>query len=217
MHGVVFPLAQGFSTPRKAGSLQLGPPLRLIPSSQKCHKLRQLLGEFSGIPLQVKLLRQRKWFSQPALAANSSSLLSFMVAYICFTIALVILRDALLWRACLLITHSHMFISSSSLAFFLPPPGSLALLLSSSYRCWSSLSLTLLWSTEKRLAASSPEFFSAYFTTESLNCHTLYFFDAPEPCRSSMWYWLTESKHNVKKAKKKTCSVSGHVFFLDLK
>ena len=42
----------------------------------KCHKLRQPLCEFSGILLQLKLLWRRKRFSQPALAANSSSLLS---------------------------------------------------------------------------------------------------------------------------------------------
>ena len=73
--------------------------------------------------LQVKLLRRRKWFSQPALTANSSSLLSLTEAYICFANTLIIL-----WlRARLLITQSHMFISGSSLAFFLPPPGSLAL------------------------------------------------------------------------------------------
>ena len=63
---------------------------------------------------------------------NNSSLLSLTVAYIFFAIALIILRDTLSWRACLLITHSCMFISSSSPAVFLPPPGSLAPLLSSS-------------------------------------------------------------------------------------
>ena len=67
----------------------------------------------------MKLLLRRKRFSQPALTDNSSSLLSLMVAYICFSIALIILRDALSWRARLLITNSHMFISGSSLAFFL--------------------------------------------------------------------------------------------------
>ena len=82
--------------------------------------------------LQVKLLRWRRWCSQPALAANSSSLLSLTVAYICFSIALIILWDTLSLRARLLMAHSCMFISGSSLAFFLPPPGSLALLLSSS-------------------------------------------------------------------------------------
>ena len=76
----------------------------------------------------------------------------------------------------LLITHPRMFISSSSLAFFLPPAGSLALLLSSSDRRWSSVSLTLLGSTEKRLAAASPEFSSAYFTTESLNFKSYFLF-----------------------------------------
>ena len=113
----------------------------LIPSSQtpgwKCHKLRQLLCEFSGIFLQVKLLWRRKRFSQPALAANSSSLLSLMVAYICF--AMIILWNTLSWHARLLITHLRMFISSSSLDFFLPSAGSLALLLPSSDRRWSSI------------------------------------------------------------------------------
>ena len=82
--------------------------------------------------LQVKLFARRKRFSRPALAANSSSLLSLAVAYICFAITLIILWDALSWRARFLITNSSMFISGSSLAFFLPPPGSLTLLLSSS-------------------------------------------------------------------------------------
>ena len=50
-------------------------------------------------PLQVKLLRQRKLFSQPALATNSSSVLSLTVAYICFAISLIILRDTPSWRA----------------------------------------------------------------------------------------------------------------------
>ena len=81
--------------------------------------------------LQVKLLRQRKRFSQPALPTNFSSLLSLTVVYICFATALIILRDTLSWHACFLITHSRMCISSSLLPFFLPPPGSLALLLSS--------------------------------------------------------------------------------------
>ena len=117
----------------------------------------------------MKLLRRTKRFSQPALAANSSSLLSLTVAYICFSIALTILRDTLSWRARLLITNSCMFISGSLLAFFLPPAGSLALLLSSSdssdllYR----QILTLLGSTEKRLVAASPEFSSAYLMAES--------------------------------------------------
>ena len=49
---------------------------------------------------------ERKRFSQPALAVNSSSLLSLTLAYICFAIALIILQDTLLWRAHLQITHS---------------------------------------------------------------------------------------------------------------
>ena len=89
---------------------------------------------------------------------KTSSLLSLTVAYICLAIALIILRDTLSWLARSLITHSHMFISGSSLAFFLK----LSLI-------FSPFSLTLLGSTEKRLAAASPEFSSAYFVTESLN------------------------------------------------
>ena len=58
-------------------------------------------------------------------STHCSSLLSLTVAYICFTITLIILRDTLSWRARLLITHPCMFIiSGSSLAFFLPAPGS---------------------------------------------------------------------------------------------
>ena len=60
-----------------------------------------------------------------------------------------------------------MFISSSSLAFFLPPPGSLALLLSSPTDAevlFFRQSLTLLGSTEKHLAGAYPELSSAYFT-----------------------------------------------------
>ena len=112
----------------------------------------------------MKLLRWRK-------DANSSSLLSLTVADIGFSIALIILWDTLLWRARLLITYPCMFISGSSMALFLPPAGSLALLLSSSdssilFHCQS---LTLLGSTEKRLATASPDFTSAYFTTETSN------------------------------------------------
>ena len=41
------------------------------------------------------------------------------------------------------------------------------------------------------------------------------FFATLEPCRSSMWYWLTENKRNTwKRRRRKMCSVSGHVFFL---
>ena len=56
-----------------------------------------------------------------------------------FAIVLIILQDALSWRARLLITQSRMCTSGSLLAFFLLPPGSLALLLSSSDRRWSSV------------------------------------------------------------------------------
>ena len=63
--------------------------------------------------------------------ANQHSWLSLTVVYICFAIALIILQDTLSWHARLLITHPCMFISSSLLAFFLPPPGSPTLLLSS--------------------------------------------------------------------------------------
>ena len=106
--------------------------------------------------------------SQPALAANSSSLL-------------IILRDTFSWRAHLLISQSCMFISGSSLAFFLPPPGSLTLLLYSLDRLCSSIlffrqSLTLLGPTEKRLLAASPEFSFAYFMTESLNFKSYFLF-----------------------------------------
>ena len=116
---------------------------RLINSSQKSGmKMSQTpptfrwilwhpAGQFVRLP-QVKLLRRRKRCSQPPLPANSSSLLSLTVAYICFAITLIILWDTLSWRARLLITHPRMFISGSLLAFFLSPPGSLALLFSSS-------------------------------------------------------------------------------------
>ena len=96
------------------------------------------------------MLRRRKRFSQPALAANSSFLLSLTVAYIGFTIALIILRDTLSWRAHLLITHPHMFISGSSLAFFLPPPGSLVLLLSSSDSAEAQF-LSLSWGRQRNI------------------------------------------------------------------
>ena len=74
--------------------------------------------------LQVKLLLRRKRFNQPALAANSSSLLSLTVVCVCFAIALIILLDTLSWRVLLLLNHRCMFISNFSPAFFLPPPGS---------------------------------------------------------------------------------------------
>ena len=63
------------------------------------------------------------------------------------------------------LTHSSMFISSSSLAFLLPPPGSLDLLLSSSDSSvlFYSQSLPLLGSTEKRLAAASPDFSCIFY------------------------------------------------------
>ena len=83
------------------------------------HKLLQLLCEFSGILLgnscllQVKLLRWRKRFSQPALTANSSSLLSLTVVYICFSITLIILWDTLSWRARLLITYCNACLSQA--------------------------------------------------------------------------------------------------------
>ena len=35
---------------------------------------------------------------------------------------------------------------------------------------------------------------------------------------SAMWYWLTGSKHNMwKRRRRKTCGFSGHVFFLEFK
>ena len=122
---------------------------------------------------------------------------------------------------------TRMFISGSSLVLLLPPTGSLVLLLSSSDRRWSSVRffqqpLTLLGSTDKRLAAASLEFSSENFTTESLNFKSyfffffFFFFAAPEPWRSSMWYWLTESSTNIwKRRRRKMCSVTGHVFFHD--
>ena len=90
------------------------------------------------IPIRMN---EKSWkrFSQPALTANSSSLLSLTVAYICLAIALIVLWDTHSWRARLLITHPRMFTSGSLLAFFLPPPGSLALSLSFSERRWSSV------------------------------------------------------------------------------
>ena len=122
-------------------------------------------------------------------SAHSKLLISaVMVAYICFSIALIILRDTLSWRARLLITHPCMFISGSSLAFFLPPPGSLTLLLSSSDSSvlFFRQSLTPLGSTEKRLAAASPEFSSACFTAESLNFKPYFLFF----CSSSDSYYV---------------------------
>ena len=154
--------------------------------------------------LQVKFLRWRKWFSQPPLMANSSSLLSLTVAYICFSITLIILQNTLSWRAHLLITHPCMFISSSSLAFFLRPPGSLALLLSSSDRHWSSVwffrqFLTLLVSTEKHLAAASPEFSSAYFKMERLNFKSYFLFFCCNGDHQCDINWQKAAQH-VKKA-----------------
>ena len=127
------------------------------------------------------------------------------------------------WCACLLITHPGMFMSSSLLAFFLPPLGShLARLLSSSDRRWSSVwffhqSLTLLGSTEKYLAAASPVFIWIFYDRKfEFQVVLFIFFAALEPWRSSMWYRLTEGKQNIgKRRRRKTCSVSGHVFFLD--
>ena len=142
------------------------------------------------------LLRRRKRFRQPALAANSSSLLSHMVAYICVAIALIILRDTLSSHACLLITQPRTFISSSSLAFFLPPPGSLALSLSSSERGWISHSLGV--DRETSSSCFSRVFLCIFYDGE-LDFQVvlfIYFFAAREPWWSSMWYWLTESKYN---------------------
>ena len=62
-----------------------------------------------------------------------------------------------------------------------------------------------LGSKEKRLAAASPEFSSAYFTTASCN---FYCFAAPEPWRSSMWYWLTWSSTICEKGEEEKCAVS---------
>ena len=122
------------------------------------------------------------------------------MVYICFAIALIILQDTLSWHARLLITHPCMFISSSLLAFFLPPPGSPTLLLSStetSSGCFSRFPLHIL---QQKVCISS----------------TFYFCAAQEPWWSSMWYWLTESKHNTwKRQRRKMYSVRSYVFFLD--
>ena len=151
--------------------------------------------------------------------------LSLTVANIWFSIALIIVRDALSCRARLLITHPRMFISSSSQAFLLPPSGRRAL--SSSDRRWNSVlvfhpSLTLLGWTEKRLAAASPEFSSAYFTTESLNFKPylvfFFFFAAPEPWRSSMWYWQAQYMKKGEEEKREVSVVtsSSLIYIIDL-
>ena len=119
------------------------------------------------------------------------------VAYICFSIALIILRDTLSWRAPLLVTHSRMFISGSSLAFFLPPPGSLALLLSSSERHWSSIwffiNLSLSCGRQRNVKQLLHPSFPLHILRQKVWI-TFYFFAAPEPWQSSMWYWLTEAR-----------------------
>ena len=104
---------------------------RLIPSSQRSWvKMSQTLPASRGILWHPSAIE--------AVAATSTCgkllISAVTVVYMCFSIALIILRDTLSWCARLLITHPRMFISSSSLAFFLPPPGSRALLLSSSDR-----------------------------------------------------------------------------------
>ena len=116
---------------------------RLIPSSQKSemkmsqtspasrlilwHPSGQYLSSASEVVAAEETIN-------PTSAHSKLLISAVMVAYICFSIALIILRDTLSWRARLLITHPCMFISGSSLTFSLPPPGSLALLLSSSDR-----------------------------------------------------------------------------------
>ena len=135
---------------------------RLIPSSQKSemkmsqtspasrlilwHPSGQYLSSASEVVAAEETIN-------PTSAHSKLLISAVMVAYICFSIALIILRDTLSWHARLLITHPRMFISGSSLAFFLPPPGSLTLLLSSSDSSVSFFrqSLTLLVSTEKRV------------------------------------------------------------------
>ena len=98
--------------------------------------------------------------------------------------------------ACPFSDHPSLHVYLKLLASLCPPstrqPGPAAVLLGEtltfSLIFWS---LTLLGSTEKRLAAASPEFFSAYFTTESLNVKSYFlFFAAPEPWGSPVWYWL---------------------------
>ena len=130
--------------------------------------------------LQVKLLWRRKRLSQLAIAAVSSSLLSLTVAYICFTIALIILQDTLSWRA-----RVSFFPACLSQAPGWRPSSSLH---QAAWPCccppWTDtearffffFSVTLLGSTEKHLAAASPRFPSAYFRTESLNFKLYFFF-----------------------------------------
>ena len=88
------------------------------------------------------------------------------------------------------------------------PNNSLALLLSSSDRRWSSVlffcqSLILLRSTGKFLAAASPEFSSAYFTTESLNFKSYFlFFCYTRPMAISVILTDRKQAQYVKKGKK---------------
>ena len=84
-----------------------------------------------------------------------------MVAYICFSIALIILWDNLVACPFADDPSRHVYLRLLAPRFFIPPSGS----------------LVLVGSTEKRLAAASPEFISAYFKTESLNfkSHFLFF------------------------------------------
>ena len=111
---------------------------------------------------------------------------------------------SLSWRAHLLITHSCMFISGPSLAFFLPPAGSLALLLSSSDRRWSSVSLTLLGSREKCLAAASPKFSSEYIMTESLNFKSYFLLFCCTGAMAIISVILTDRKqHNTWKRRRR--------------
>ena len=113
-----------------------------------------------SLQLEVKLLQWRKRFIQPVVTAISSSLLSVTVVYICLAIALIILRDTLLWHAHLLITHPHTFLRL--LTSLLPPstrqPGPVAVLLGQTLKLSLIFyqSFTLFWSTEKCLAAAFP-------------------------------------------------------------
>ena len=163
--------------------------------------------------LQLKLLRRRKRFIQPALTANSSSLLSLMVVYIFFLHR----PDHFVGHslvACPFADNSFLHVYLKLLASLLPPstrqPGPVAVLLGQTLKLSLIFhqSVTLFWSTEKRLAAASPEFSSAYLMTESLN----YFF-----------FFLLHRSHGNHQCdtdwqKARTIrEKGGHIFFLDLK
>ena len=84
--------------------------------------------------------------------------------------------------ACPFADNSSLHVYLRLLSSLLPPstrqPGPVAVLLGQTLklRLIFHQSLTLFWSTEKHLAAASPEFSSAYFTTESLNFKSYFLF-----------------------------------------